>query len=220
MTATINLFLHRLDDGTDGPGPAAPASADEADRASRFHFEPDRRRWLAGRAWVRRTLGAALGLAPHALALSPGPHGKPRVVDAPPGFDCNWSHSGDWIALAISDSTPVGVDLELIRAGFPALEVAESFFTTAETAALARTRSPERERLFLRLWSAKEALMKATGDGVSLPPDRIDVRLAGSIPAGYHTHPKWQLARWDSHRWVSAVAWPADVQASVTLRMT
>jgi 4'-phosphopantetheinyl transferase len=115
----------------------------------------------------------------------------------------------------MSDSTPVGVDLEMIRGGFPVLEVAESFFTSAETAVLAKTRSPERERLFLRLWSAKEALMKATGAGVALPPDQIHVRLSGAVPTGYATHPEWQLARWDNPRWTSTVAWPAGVEASV-----
>lgn len=216
MTPAITLFLHRL---TEPPGDDRTLEdcipADDLLRARRFHRDGDRHRWLNGRAWIRRTLGSLLDRPPTAIAFSLGTHGKPRVLDTPPGFECNWSHSGDRIALAVSTSAPVGADLEILRDDFPALEVAHHCFTPAETSALRRTDSLTRQKLFFRLWTAKEALMKATGAGVSLPPDQIDVSLANSIPIRYATHPDWQFARFEAEQWAAAVAWPARVHGTV-----
>src|SRR5690606_17235459 len=78
-------------------------SPEETARAARCHFDTDRGRWRRGRAWVRRRLAQVLNCAPVDISLKVDDRGRPHVIGAPAGFDANWSHSGDWIALAVHD---------------------------------------------------------------------------------------------------------------------
>ena len=165
-------------DGTsDGEAAWSILSASEHLRAARFHFERDRQRWVRGRAWVRQQLGSVLGLSPEAVEIAAEPSGWLYVQGA--ALDFNLSHTGGWIALGICQGGRLGVDLETIDPTFPALEIASEFFLPAERDWIAAGRV---ERFF-HLWTAKEALMKATGRGLSLPPDKIRVSINDGTPS-------------------------------------
>lgn len=181
---------------------------EEEARARRFHRPLDRDSWRAGRAWIRHQLAAALTCLPASIAFTIDPRGRPQIGDAPAGFDCNWSHSGPWIALAVNRDGPVGIDIEVVRSDFPVDEVEATVCTTAERDALAATSSVvERTRLFFRLWTAKEALMKATGLGAALDPARIAVRLHDGQPCAYDSHPGWHIAGREGADWVAMWTW-------------
>ena len=150
----------------------------EKERAVRFHFERDRHRWIRGRAWIRQELGKALGQPAEAVAITAEPGGRLYLPDHP-GFDFNLSHTGGWIALGICQEGRIGVDIETIDPTFPAMEIAAEFFLPEECDWIAQG-SVER---FFHLWTAKEALMKATGRGMSLPPDKISVTIRDGQPA-------------------------------------
>ncbi|HEY5613775.1 MAG TPA: 4'-phosphopantetheinyl transferase superfamily protein [Lysobacter sp.] len=127
--------------------------------------EPSAREWLA----------AQLGVAPGALALGRDVRGRPRL-DAPhASHDCNWSHSGDGLLLALGKGVRVGADLERIRPRPRAQALAERFFTVQEARWLAISSETERDRdrAFVRLWCAKEAVLKAHGHGLSFGLDRL-----------------------------------------------
>jgi 4'-phosphopantetheinyl transferase len=164
--------------GNSSPDSLAVLSPEEHARAARFHFERDRQRWSQGRAWVKQQLAAQLAVPPNAVILTTEPGGRPFLADHP-GFDFNLSHTGDWIALATSRNGRIGLDIEIIDPAFPALEIATEFFLPQEHAWVA---SGPIDRFF-QLWTAKEALMKATGRGMSLAPDKILVSLNGDQPA-------------------------------------
>jgi 4'-phosphopantetheinyl transferase len=165
----------------EGAGPLEEAwellSTAERARAGRFHFDHDRHRWVRGRAWIRQQLGATLGLDPAEVELAAEPGGRLYVPGAP--LDFNLSHTGGWIALGICRSGRIGVDLETVDPAFPALEIATEFFLPEERHWIA---AGPVERFF-HLWTAKEALMKATGRGMSLPPDKILVSVLDGQPA-------------------------------------
>ena len=169
---------------TDGPEAGLWESAwpllasDEKERALRFHFERDRHRWIRGRAWVRRQLGDTLGLAPAEILITAEPGGR-LCLPGYPNFDFNLSHTGGWIALGICQEGRIGVDLETVDPAFPALEIATEFFLPEERDWIAGG-GVER---FFHLWTAKEALMKATGRGMSLPPDKILVSISDGLLA-------------------------------------
>lgn len=93
-----------------------------------------------------------------------GPHGKPEIVDFPMYFSL--SHSGDYVLCAVSDRE-VGADIQKLQAaGFSKL--ASRFFTEAEYQALEKcVDEAERQKLFFRLWTKKEAYGKLTGQGVA-----------------------------------------------------
>jgi 4'-phosphopantetheinyl transferase len=79
----------------------------------------------------------------------------------------NVSHSGGALALAVSRSQPLGVDLEHGRRPRRALELAQRFFAAHEAEALQRLPESEQQTAFLRLWTRKEALVKAEGSGIA-----------------------------------------------------
>lgn len=162
----------------------APAGGDdhlnaaERERAQRFRFDKDRICYTATRSALRGLLAAyleALG-APTAagdLVFEDGAHGKPALADAhqPDGapVEFNVTHSGQFSLLAFSRGRPVGVDVEQVRPRKSLELVAEHHFADTELAAvLAAADTAQRRRRFYRVWTRKEAYMKATGKGLAL----------------------------------------------------
>jgi 4'-phosphopantetheinyl transferase len=183
-------------------------SPEETARAQRFHHPSDRDTWRAGRAWVRHHLAARLQRAPDAVAFEHDNHGRPRILDVPPDFDANWSHSGRWMALVLSSHGPAGIDIEVLRPGLAVDELAATVCSPEERLALAGTSDPHsRSRLFLRFWTAKEALMKATGLGAALEPGLIAVHLQPDSTLAYSSHPNWQIASRESDEWIATWTW-------------
>jgi 4'-phosphopantetheinyl transferase len=151
-------------------------SPDERARADRFHFPRDRRRYLAARGTLREILGAYLERAPAALAFAYGPQGKP-ALDPPDaaGLDFNLSHSADIALFALARGRPVGVDVEAARDLADMPGVAARVMTAAELAAFEALPEDARPPAFFALWTRKEAYMKATGAGFTLPPQSFAV---------------------------------------------
>ena len=142
-------------------------TADEQARADRFHLERDARRWAACRSRLRRILGAYLGTSPQALEFETNSWGKPGLKDCPLRF--NVSHSGGVALLAFAWQQEVGVDIEQRRGDFAPEELAAEVFSAAEQVVLCDCPPKERHELFLTLWTAKEASVKALGEGLSFP---------------------------------------------------
>lgn len=135
-------------------------------RAMQFRNRGDRVAYVAAHALLRRMLSDALGGDPRAWAFEIGSFGKPALA-APhlrlrPHF--NISHTRGLVACAIA-SVPVGVDVEASKVEV-SLAVAEHF-ASSERAMLAKAAGDERQAMFFRLWTLKEAYLKATGEGLS-----------------------------------------------------
>jgi len=120
------------------------------------------------------------------------------MADAP---DFNVSHTGNVALIGIGVSLPrgerIGVDIERTDRPVNADRLARKFLTERERAALATLDSDARRQQFLRLWTCKEAMSKATGDALSAPYRLIDVALDGGLrlragPAPY-TPERWRL---------------------------
>ncbi|HEY1262847.1 MAG TPA: 4'-phosphopantetheinyl transferase superfamily protein, partial [Terriglobales bacterium] len=92
----------------------------------------------------------------------------------------------------------LGVDVEEIRTDFASAEVAERFFSISERTCLQELSAAEQHEAFFRCWTRKEAYIKATGDGLSLPLDQFDVSLSAQAPAQLlRTRPDAaEAARW------------------------
>lgn len=135
----------------------------ERERADRYRHEGDRQRFVLTRGWLRRLAGAYLGLAPNSLQFELGPHGKPFLPGYPLRF--NLSHSGDWALLAFSRDRPLGIDLEVHRA-VPMLRLARRFFQESEWERLQQLSGDYQRQIFFDYWTAKEAYLKATGEGL------------------------------------------------------
>lgn len=120
---------------------------------------------------VRAWLGDRLAIPPDVVVLSRDGRGRPRLDHA--AFDVNWSHSGDGLLVACGTGLRVGVDLERVHARPRALDLARRFFAASEQAWLEAQPVAARDAAFLRLWCAKEAVLKAHGHGLSFGLHRL-----------------------------------------------
>ncbi|MDJ0630923.1 MAG: 4'-phosphopantetheinyl transferase superfamily protein [Rhodobacter sp.] len=169
------LVTFRLDSDADIALAAAERllSDDETARAARFHFDRDRHRYIRARGVLRRVLGEATDQPPEALCFDYGPRGKPRLAVGP-AF--NLSHSGDHGAVALAETGRVGLDIEARdRRITDRAALAERCFSDPERAAI--DAAPDPLHRFLSFWTAKEARMKLTGEGLALDPRDIHLTL-------------------------------------------
>ena len=101
-----------------------------------------------------------------------GKHGKPHAP-ALPDIDFNVSHTRAHVAIAFARGQPLGVDIESMDRRIEALDIARRYFAASEAAALEALPASERTAAFLRLWTAKEAVLKALGAGLHFGLDRL-----------------------------------------------
>jgi 4'-phosphopantetheinyl transferase len=163
----------------------ARLSRTERLRAARFAREPDRRRFVVARWWLRQLIGERLEVRPETVDLACAERGKPAL--APPlahsGLRFNVSHCDDLAVYAFARGREIGVDVEALRALPDADDVAARFFSPREYDAY-RSLEPELRPLgFFNCWTRKEAFIKALGDGLYYPLERFDVSLAPDDPA-------------------------------------
>jgi 4'-phosphopantetheinyl transferase len=142
---------------------------EERQRAGRFHFDEDRNRFMAGRGGLRWILSLYCGIPPQALTFETGPHGKPGLPRFP-ALSFNMSHSGEYVLIGVTTGADCGVDIECKRRSANEEGIAQRFFCPREVEWLRRTKDG-----FLRLWTAKEAIIKAVGGGLSIPLTDVDV---------------------------------------------
>jgi 4'-phosphopantetheinyl transferase len=152
----------------------------ELQRLKAYLRDEDKARFLLGCTIVRRLLARRLSLPAASIKLDRTcpdcgkPHGKVRAE----GAELSVTHSGDLVGVAISDR-PVGLDVEKVDSGIDVDGLARIALSEAELAALPRNH--ERAHAFTTYWTRKEAIVKATGDGL-----RTDLRTITGPPAGFH----------------------------------
>jgi 4'-phosphopantetheinyl transferase len=171
---TIHLWWIDLDSlGHADAAPAALLSPAELEHAARFHFARDAARYRLCRAMLRMGLGWYLGRNPREIELRTGKFGKPYVTGANLFF--NVAHSAGLGVIAFSTRSEVGVDVEAADRPVEVMDIASSYFTARETALIATAHEPEQLRAFLRIWTRKEAVLKAVGCGIPNGLNRVDV---------------------------------------------
>ena len=114
-------------------------------------------------AVLRRHLAERLGCPEAVLRLKRDPTGKPRLVAPTPRLSFSLARRERLLLVATAWDAPVGADLEPLDAGHDGLDVARNFFAPGEIASLGRAARAEG---FARLWTAKEAVLKALGRGI------------------------------------------------------
>ncbi len=142
-------------------------SPDERQRAARFHFARDTRRFKIARSRMRFILGSYLERPPGELCFAYAGHGKPSIENPEKDIRFNLSHSGERAVLAVVQGREVGVDIEQIRQNVEIDALAERFFSVGEKEFLRRLASADKLRNFFRFWTCKEALLKAQAVGLT-----------------------------------------------------
>jgi 4'-phosphopantetheinyl transferase len=164
---------------------------------------------------VLRILAAReLNVRPEALTWSSGPYGKPELTGAQAPLHTNLSHSAELIAVAISTSRPVGVDVQELTPGLDTAELAARFFRLDEAGYVAAgPDASERADRFAHLWARKEAVVKASGDRL-WPNLKIAVR-GNDVVACAGPHRLADIAAPPGYRAAVALTGPAPFATQV-----
>lgn len=166
----VHLWHIRLD----GLSPAAASryeaalGPDERARRTTYPHARGRARFTAAHGALRILLGHFLGIPAVEVRTRRGPMGKPALPSGSPPVHFSLSHAGGRAVAAVSLGREVGVDLDHPRAGFPLEAFARRYFPPAERDLVLSAPCDDRQHVFLRLWTRKEALVKAAGARMAL----------------------------------------------------
>ncbi|HZM76705.1 MAG TPA: 4'-phosphopantetheinyl transferase superfamily protein [Candidatus Limnocylindrales bacterium] len=145
----------------------------EVKRAEAYRREEDRDRFTTANALLHLAAWKQLGSRPvveRACSRCGEPHGKP-AISAPTGsLHVSVSHSGDLIAVALTELGPIGVDVEETKRHTDIESMLGYVFSPAELAALERPST-----FFYQAWTRKESILKATGEGLHVRMSTLTV---------------------------------------------
>jgi 4'-phosphopantetheinyl transferase len=178
--ADLNVWICALDEV------AAPElarmeqslSEDEIRKADRFSFKLHRNRYIACRGILRDLIGAELDLTPDKVQFEYGPHGKPRLDSRclrDLELEFNVTHCEAVAAIAISSGPPVGVDLEDSSRNLDYREIGSQMFSRVDGEWFSRLPESEYREYFYRCWTAREAVLKCTGEGLTADPESFSL---------------------------------------------
>lgn len=169
-------------------------SSDEISRAERFYFPEHRQRFIAGRGSLRAILGRYLGVEPVQVEFEYQHRGKPVLAAkfADSGLLFNLSHSQNLGLFGVSYQRLIGVDLEYIRPMSDLENLAKRFFLPSEYEVIKFLPSEQKQQVFFRYWTCKEAYLKATGDGL-VQLEQIEINLTPTAPAQLLVPGNWIL---------------------------
>lgn len=174
-------------------------SNDERERAKKFIRGKEE--YIASRWLLRKVLGAYLQQAPQALVFNRTEKGKPYLASHSLQF--NLSHSGHWALLGLAHQMELGVDIEQTKDTRDLLGIAESYYHPDEFAQLQQQPANEQMRYFYRLWTLKEAVLKALGVGISAGLENLNFSLGEkiSVKLSPALHQQSVTDKWQFHQW-------------------
>ena len=198
----------------------------ERERAVAFLNARDRQRYTVAHGALRILAARELRVRPSVLRWELGPYGKPELAAPWSGLSTSLSHSADLVAVAITAGRGLGVDIQHLMPRPDVVAMSARFYPPAEAAYVATGRDASaRADRFTRLWSRKEAVVKAAGgrlwpnltiavlgrDVVSCAEPPGAHRVADvPVPAGFRA----AVALAGAAAFVTqAVAWPDEVAA-------
>lgn len=180
---TGELHLWRFSTAAHSPALAALLTDSEREQAASLKLEKVRLQYSASRACLRHILSLYTGLPPADLTFTTNACGKPALADAPgPAF--NLTHSGGLGLIAVFAGTTVGVDIEHSRRKDKLAGIAARVFSQSELATWQALTPAAQPGAFYRLWTIKEAVLKAAGCGFSVSPAEMDTGACITPPPG------------------------------------
>ena len=152
-------------------------SKDERIHADKFVFDRDRQHFVVARGVLRNILGAYLDVAPGVVQFSYEPTGKPFLASSSAinPLQFNLSHAHGLAVYAFTQHTEVGIDVEYIRPIPDCDRIAAQNFSQQERIIFSALPIDEKIPAFFRIWTRKEAFIKALGDGLTFPLNQFSV---------------------------------------------
>lgn len=142
---------------------------EERTRAAEFSFERDRVRFIQAHGIVRQILANYSDADAARLTFVRNRHGKPYLVPRAngPNLQFSVSHSGNCCMLAVRLDHSIGIDVEKVRDLPQTMDIAQSYFTPAESRILTTLQGTIHRDAFFVLWTHKEAMVKGLGVGLA-----------------------------------------------------
>ena len=187
----------------------------ELERARAFQSDDSRRQFVLCRAALRANLCAQHSLKNSDLRIFAERNEKPRatVQNQPMPIQFNVSHSYDHGLLAFATDGQIGVDIEDRHRRPHVDEILYSVFSSQEQDMLRQSREPRTRQLFFRLWTYKEALIKATGEGFrrdtsafSVPVQLLDQTRTASMTLRDMPDIVWKIVNIETEQFAAAIA--------------
>ncbi len=150
----------------------------ERARALRMRAGVARNEFVTGRATLRAVLGEMLAIKAREVEIRTGLRGKPLVN----GVQFSVTHARGLVGLAVCAEGQVGLDVEWVDRTCEAEEIAEMHFAAGERKVMAA--AEDRVGEFFRIWTRKEAVVKALGEGLGLSLDGFDVAGSDAVEVG------------------------------------
>ncbi len=174
---------------------------DEQQRINRYQRPQDKQAALIGRLLLADLAAEVLGLSDATeLSFERDKADRPYIITpAQRPIDVNLSHSGTYVAAAVSTVGRIGVDVEIERPVHSG--VAERCFAPAELDLLRNTPATMRRSRFFQLWTLKEAYIKAVGGGLALQLKRISFDLGGDTIRVTVLDAPQEATRWHVRSW-------------------
>ncbi|MGO9645346.1 MAG: 4'-phosphopantetheinyl transferase family protein [Candidatus Bathyarchaeia archaeon] len=173
----VHLWYSSLDlDASSLQRLGSTLDVDERERAEGYCFERERVRFVAARGLLRRILGHYSGVEASELRFCYSSRGKPSLVERFGGdrIQFNLAHSSGYALYAVILDRKIGVDLERVVPVVGLEQIVNRYFSDREKAALHALAGNEQREAFFRIWTAKEAYLKACGEGLTYPLNKID----------------------------------------------
>jgi 4'-phosphopantetheinyl transferase len=152
-------------------------SEEEKIRANKFKFERLQNRFIVCRSILRILLGKYLNIKPSEIVFHYGKKGKPSLAKSCNhlGIEFNLSHSENFALYGFTLNRKIGVDLEYRREINELEKLVKRFFHSREYELLSKLENKQKQNLFFKIWTAKEAYLKALGTGISEGLDKIEI---------------------------------------------
>lgn len=150
----------------------------EKERLERFYFEKHQHQFAVAHGMLHSVLSRYLHIEPALICFDYQSHGKPELTSKqnPHRLQFNLSHSGDIALLAVTKEIPIGIDVEQIKPRHH-LELAKNIMSKTEYEEFSVLKDEEKEDLFFHVWTQKEAVIKALGQGLSFSLSRFSVSI-------------------------------------------
>jgi 4'-phosphopantetheinyl transferase len=147
---------------------------EEVARAERIRDNALSRYAIISRGFMRALLGDRLGISPSDVSIATLKYGKPVLTTTMnSGLAFNISHSHNILVMAVSEKNPVGIDIEMIDPSANPVQASSVAFAQDEKEYLEKSTDPLSD--FYKIWTGKEAILKATGDGFAYPSRNFSV---------------------------------------------
>ncbi|MBE9170153.1 4'-phosphopantetheinyl transferase superfamily protein [Pleurocapsales cyanobacterium LEGE 06147] len=188
-------------------------SEDEQTRAERFRFPQHRQRFIAARGILRQLLGAYLDLPGDRLIFNYSSRGKPSLAPSMEraNLEFNLSHSQDLAVYGFTLGRRIGIDLEYLRSTTDVEGIASRFFAAKESEIINNLVGEKQQQAFFQIWTAKEAYLKATGEGIAGSLAAVEVSWSEEFPICLLSFPENTVGGWFLHDFIPATNYVATV---------